>query len=257
MNLRFTAFAESDVNMPWGQEDYLTGRLLPRAANPRTMILVLENEVDPETRYFVPEIVRHLRSAEADIEIDVYDYTDEGGQPSLRGVEGVVIGGSTAGVYEADTYPWMDEQREFVHDLIDRRIPTLGVCFGHQLVNEALGGHVEHHGLQAELVRADLRDDPLFKGVSPIIPAVHGDVVTERGNGLSPIASTDSYETFATRHRDAPLWTVQYHPEFTDRLKARIATDFGWTENRRSFGDVTASRTLSNFVRLAKEASAQ
>lgn len=219
------------------------------------MLLVLENEIDPETRYFVPEIVRHLRSAEADVEIEVYDYASEGGQPSLRGVEGVVVGGSTAGVYEAETYPWMNEQKEFVRDLVARRMPTLGVCFGHQLVNDALGGHVEHHGLHAELVRADLRDVPLFEGVSPIIPAVHGDVVTKRGTGLFSIASTNGYENFATRHRDAPVWTVQYHPEFTERLKARIAADFDWTENRRSFADVTASRTLSNFARLAAETS--
>ena len=70
------------------------------------------------------------------------------------------------------------------------------------------------------------------------------------------IGSVEGYENFATRHRNAPVWTVQYHPEFTDRLKSRIRADFGWTENRHSFEDVTAARTLSNFAQLVNARTA-
>ncbi|WP_158057519.1 type 1 glutamine amidotransferase [Halorussus halophilus] len=211
------------------------------------MLLVLENEVDPETRYFVPEIRRYLEDSA------VYTYADEGGQPSLEGVDGVVVSGSTAGVYEREAYPWMDDEIALVHELVEREIPTLGVCFGHQLVNTALGGRVEHHGLTNELVRANLDADPLFDGVNDVIPAVHGDHVVERGDGMEPIASTDYYENFATRHRDAPVWTVQYHPEFTSNLLPRIEADFGWQENDRSFEDVSVEQTLRNFEALANE----
>ena len=211
------------------------------------MLLVLENEVDPDTRYFVPEIVRHLS------ECEVYTYADAGGQPSLDGVDGVVVSGSTAGVYEREDYPWMDDQVELVRELIEREIPTLGVCFGHQLINHALGGRVEHRGLTNRLVRADLADDPLFEGVNDVIPVVHGDHVVERGAGMDPIASANYYENFATRHRDAPVWTVQYHPEFTERLLGRIRDDFGWEDDRLSFSDVSVERTFRNFERLATE----
>ena len=209
------------------------------------MLLVLENEVDPDARYFVPEIVRYLS------EHEVYAYADEGGQPSLKGVDGVVVSGSTAGVYDREDYPWMDEQVELVRELVEREIPTLGVCFGHQIINRALGGRVEHRGLTSRLVRADLADDPLFAGVGDAIPVVHGDHVVERGEGMKPIGSTDYYENFATRHRDAPVWTVQYHPEFTDRLLSRIRNDFGWEETGMSFTDVSVEATLRNFERLA------
>lgn len=213
------------------------------------MLLVLENEVDPDARYFVPEIVRYLSESE------VYAYADEGGQPSLDGVDGVVVSGSTAGVYEREDYPWMDEQVDLIRELIEREIPTLGVCFGHQLINHALGGRVEHRGLTNRLVRADLADDPLFDGVGDAIPVVHGDHVVERGAGMVPIASADYYENFATRHRDAPVWTVQYHPEFTERLLSRIRNDFGWEETDLSFADVRVEETFRNFEKLAREAS--
>lgn len=211
------------------------------------MLLIIENEVDPAIRYFVSEIVRYLPT-----EVVVHDAVAEGGHPSLSGIDGVILSGSTGGVYEKDEHSWIAEEMEFVRELREQRIPTLGVCFGHQLINEAFGGHVEHHGLQAELVEVDLADDPLFQDLSPIIPTVHSDVVVEPGDQMETIASVDGYEHFATRHAVTPIWSIQYHPEFTMRLRERIAQDIGWEENHLSFEEVDASRTFSNFAQLVK-----
>ncbi|WP_435153840.1 type 1 glutamine amidotransferase [Haladaptatus sp. DFWS20] len=211
------------------------------------MLLVLENEVDPEFRYFGREMQSYLP------EHTVYDYANEGGEPSLSGVDGVVVSGSTAGVYEREEYPWMDEEIEFVRELVEREIPTLGVCFGHQIINHALGGSVEHCGLTNELVRADLADDPIFDGISEVLPAVHGDHVVQIGDGMETIASTEHNAHFATRHRDLPLWTTQFHPELTDSLLPRVTADFGWQENSLSFADVNGQQVLANFARLVNE----
>ncbi len=208
------------------------------------MILVLENEVDLEQRYLVGEMRRHLPEAE------VYDYAQVGGQPDLSGVDGVVLGGSTAGVYEDDEHAWIREQKDLVCELVERGVPTLGVCFGHQIVNDALGGTVENTGeRRANLVRADLRDDPLFDGVGDVVPVLHSDRVTETGDRMEVIGEAEYYDAFATRHRDAPVWTVQYHPEFTPNVKH---LGNGWTENDLSFAGSTATRTLENFYALAK-----
>jgi GMP synthase (glutamine-hydrolysing) len=208
------------------------------------MILVLENEVDLDERYLVDEMRRHLP------ESDVYDYACEGGQPDLGEVDGVVVGGSTAGVYEEDDYPWMTEQKELVRELTEKSVPTLGICFGHQIINEALGGSVEHTGVRrANLVRAELGDDPLFDGVSDVVPVLHSDRVTETGDGMEVVGTAEYYDAFATRHREAPVWTVQYHPEFTPKVKH---LGNGWEENHLSFDDSTATRTLENFHELAK-----
>lgn len=209
------------------------------------MLLVLENEVDTDVRYFVEEMTRHLP------EHRVYDYVSEGSRPRIDDVDGVIVAGSTAGVYEADDHPWMADEREFVRDLVSASVPTLGVCFGHQLVNDALGGAVEHGGLTNELVEVELDEDPLFEGVSSVLPAVHGDHVVETGERLEVIARAPHNEIFATRHRDAPVWTVQFHPEFVEALRGPITADFGWTENEHEFEDVTGERVFSNFARLA------
>jgi GMP synthase (glutamine-hydrolysing) len=219
-----------------------------------TVILVFENEVDPESRFFVPEIRRHLEAAGA--RVRVTPYADEGGRPALLDdADAVVLSGSTAGVYEADEYPWMDDLREVVRELVAERVPTLAVCFGHQLVNDTLGGSVEHRGFRKGIETVRLADDPLFEGVGGRVPMIHGDFVTELGDPMERIATADYYEDVGSRHRDAPLWTVQYHPEFTAALIPQIEADFGWpsSPDARDFGDVSVERTFANFVRLAGE----
>jgi GMP synthase (glutamine-hydrolysing) len=209
------------------------------------MLLVCDTEVDPDAYGYLPRALRALLP-----DHERYHYPTRGGVPSLDGVDAVVVTGSTAGVYEADEQPWIHEATELIRRLVAREIPTLGVCFGHQLVNDALGGRVEHRGLTAELVEADLADDPLFAGVSPTLPMIHGDHVTRAGDGMEPIASAAYYPLLATRHADAPVWTVQYHPEFTADLLPAIDRDFGW-RGQCDFDDVTATRTVANFRRLA------
>jgi GMP synthase (glutamine-hydrolysing) len=219
------------------------------------VILVLQNEVDTDNRYFVPEIRRHLEAAGATVR--VHPYADTGGRPdALRDADAVVLSGSTAGVYETDTYPWMGDLRALVRELRDDRVPMLGICFGHQIVNDAFGGHVEHRGLRKGIETVRFGDDPLFEGVGSRVPMVHGDYVVELGDGLRPIADADYHEYVATRHREAPVWTVQYHPELTAALLPRIDADFGWPTDPadRDFSTVTVERTLANFVALAGEA---
>jgi GMP synthase (glutamine-hydrolysing) len=149
----------------------------------------------------------------------------------------------------------MDELRALVRGLVDEEVPTLGVCFGHQLVNDALDGRVEHRGLRKGIETLRFADDPLVEAVGARVPMVHGDFVTELGDGTKRIATAGYYENLGSRHRDAPLWTVQYHPEFTAALLPRIEADFGRPTNDsdRDFDGVSVERTLANFVRLAIE----
>jgi len=206
-------------------------------------IVVCRNEVDPAHEYHCDALAGSLPGA---VEVDYA----AGERPDLDDADAVVLTGSTAGVYEADAYPWMHSQMALVETLVDREIPALAVCFGHQLANAALGGDVEAHGTTARLVEADFAPDPLFDGVSPIVPAVHGDVVTRPAPEMDVIATTEHYEAFATRHRSAPLWTTQFHPEFTAAHRDRLAADYDFTTGEHSFRDANAGWVYANFARI-------
>lgn len=213
-----------------------------------SQLYVVRNEVDTDCAYHCDAVASHVPAAEA------VDFVADERVP-LDDADGVVLTGSTAAVYEADRRPWIAEQETLVRELVDREIPTLGVCFGHQVANAALGGSVEHVGTTATLVEARLADDPLFDGVDPVVVSLHGDTVTDPGDDMEIIASAPHAPVFGTRHRTAPLWTVQFHPELSATHRDRLVEDFGWENASASFDDVTADRIFENFASLVARSS--
>jgi GMP synthase (glutamine-hydrolysing) len=211
-------------------------------------LYVVRNEVDPAYGYHCDALATRFPDAE---EVDFV----AGERIPLDEANAVVLSGSSVSVYESDSRPWIAEQERLVHELVDREIPTLGVCFGHQVVNVALGGTVEEVGTTATLTEATLADDPLFDDVDPVVVSLHGDMVTETGTGMEIIASADHARVFGTRHKTAPMWTVQFHPEITASHRDNLVDDFGWDPEQFSFEDVTAGRIFENFAELAVEAT--
>jgi anthranilate synthase/aminodeoxychorismate synthase-like glutamine amidotransferase len=101
------------------------------------------------------------------------------------------------------------------------RIPTLGVCLGHQAIGEAYGGRVVRasravHG-KASRVTHDGTD--LFAGVpNPLEVGRYHSLIVERESlpaelRVSATAEDDPDEIHALRHREHPVWGVQFHPE--------------------------------------------
>jgi GMP synthase (glutamine-hydrolysing) len=205
------------------------------------VLLVVENEVDPERRYLGPELVRSLPDAEYHV------YPDDPVEPSVADLDGVVLSGSTASVYDGAHADWVRPQTRLVEACLDAAVPTLGICFGHQLVNHALGGTVEADEFRSGFVRLTDRDDGdrLLAGLEPLVPVIHGDAVVEPGRGMGPTAATAYSDYFCTRHESAPVWTVGFHPELTPETAASIdefrAPDHG-------FEATDAGRVLDRFA---------
>lgn len=208
-------------------------------------VLVLDDEIQPEYRYLGPEINRlageseYLVAAENDSQFNNIPF-------SPTDYDGIIISGSTASVYEAQQ-EFVDRQQRLIRECISESIPLLGICFGHQLVNYALGGEVREDRRRATFVQMSVTetDDPVLSGVNPVVPVLHSDVVVELGDGLRSIATTDYNKHFCTRHDTAPIWTVQYHPEFTQRVEENPSD---WTRGDYDFTHCTATKTISNFV---------
>ena len=97
------------------------------------------------------------------------------------------------------------------------RIPTLGVCLGHQAIVEAFGGEVGQakqlvHGKASE-IRHDGRG--LFSGLPERFDAgrYHSLAVTRVPESLEVSATCADDEVMAVRHRELPVNGVQFHPE--------------------------------------------
>ena len=104
---------------------------------------------------------------------------------------------------------------------LGNRIPTLGVCLGHQAIGEAYGGAVVRaaravHG-KTSLIAHDGRD--LFEGLpSPLEVGRYHSLVVERATLPDSLVVTatsvdDPSEIHALRHMTHPVWGVQFHPE--------------------------------------------
>ena len=97
------------------------------------------------------------------------------------------------------------------------RVPTLGVCLGHQAVVEAFGGEVGPakrlvHG-KASPVRHDGRG--IFAGLPEEFEAgrYHSLAATQVPDELEVSATCVEDEVMAVRHRESPVDGVQFHPE--------------------------------------------
>jgi GMP synthase (glutamine-hydrolysing) len=140
----------------------------------------------------------------------------EGVLPGPRDAEAFVITGSAASVTEHAG--WMARAEELVRAVVHARRPLLGICFGHQLIAQALGGEVVRNPRGREIGTMPVRrvaDDPIFAGLPRAfdVHGTHSDVVARLPAGAEVLASTPLDAIAAFRAGDR-VRGVQFHPEF-------------------------------------------
>jgi GMP synthase (glutamine-hydrolysing) len=137
---------------------------------------------------------------------------------------GIVLSGGPSSVLDPGA-------PRFDPGILDIGCPVLGICYGLQLLAHHLGGLVEKAD-DCEYGRALLkieRDDPLFAdlegGVERVVWMSHGDRVLRLPEGFETLATSNGSPFAAVRHRERPLWGVQFHPEVvhTDGGRAMLA----------------------------------
>lgn len=141
--------------------------------------------------------------------------------PAPDAFDAWLIPGSRHGVY--DDLPWIEPLKTFIRDVARlQRAPIVGVCFGHQIIAEALGGKVEK---AAQGFRIGMEQyDTMLGGTEQTIamPAFHQDQIVVQPPDSEVVARTKACAFAALRYTNAPVLSVQFHPEFSQAYLADL-----------------------------------
>jgi GMP synthase (glutamine-hydrolysing) len=138
--------------------------------------------------------------------------------PDPRAAAGFVITGSSSSVTERA--PWMLRAEDLIRRIHAATTPLFGICFGHQLIGQALGGEVTKNPKGREIGTVHVRTipgaagEPILEGLPSAFHAnhTHVDSVTTLPPGARVLARTDleSHAIFVVGTRTK---CVQFHPE--------------------------------------------
>lgn len=178
--------------------------------------------------------------------------------PDPSRLEGIVITGSPAGVYE--DHAWLPPLRTFIRSAYAAKTPMLGICFGHQIMADALGGDVQKSqkgwGLGRHVYRVANRPD--FMANAPEMLAIacsHQDQVIVPPPEAEVVLASDFTPNAGLFYKSGKALSFQPHPEFLDdyalalvELRRGRAPDDVVEEGVSSFAQSSDSNTIANYI---------
>jgi len=143
-------------------------------------------------------------------EFSYYNVVDNEFPASIDECDGWLVSGSRHGAYE--DFEWIAPLEDFIRQSYDKNIPIVGICFGHQIMAQALGGKVEKYsgGWGMGHTRYSLTQDDSYVDLL----AYHQDQVVEAPPQARVIACTDFCANAGLAYQGSAL-SFQPHPEFT------------------------------------------
>lgn len=150
----------------------------------------------------------------------VFDVVDMQFPGNVHDCDGWLITGSKHGAYE--DHAFIPPLEKLVRDIYAANVPLVGVCFGHQIIAQALGGKVEKFK-DGWAVGRQTYD---WQGDTVSLNAWHQDQVVARPEGATVYASNAFCENAALVYGEK-AFTVQAHPEFEGDFIAGLATHRG------------------------------
>ena len=180
----------------------------------------------------LPELCRHrgdevrwfsdASGAPIDTVVSVDAYKDEP-LPDPEDVQAIIITGSIGMI--SDDLPWMRTAVGWLKEAVDKQVPILGVCFGHQLLALATNGTVGKNPNGAEFGAVEMTksaaadEDPLFVDIPKNFGmyVFHYESVLQLPENAVLLASSAHEPHHAFRY-GKNAWGVQFHPEFDPEI---------------------------------------
>jgi len=164
---------------------------------------------------FADMFARMIRAADDAVAVDVVSIAKGEPLPDPGSMQAILITGSAAGVY--DGFDWIAPLEGFVRSADARRIPTVGVCFGHQLIAQAMGGVVRKSdkgwGIGRHVYQV-APDNGVIDGAELAIACSHQDQVIAPPAAARTILSSAFTPYAGLLYESGTTLSVQPHPEF-------------------------------------------
>lgn len=155
--------------------------------------------------------------ADSDLTFETFNVVDMEFPEGVTSCDGWLVTGSKHGAYE--DHAFIPPLEEFIRASFAADVPMVGICFGHQIIAQALGGKVEKFK-EGWAVGRQTYD---WQGEEVSLNAWHQDQVVTRPANAEAVACNDFCENAALIYgRNA--FTVQAHPEFGDQMIDGLAT---------------------------------
>jgi GMP synthase-like glutamine amidotransferase len=154
-----------------------------------------------------------------DLECAIVSLVDGEALPSHDSIEAVLITGSPVGVY--DPVAWIEPLKAWIRGAGERAIPQVGICFGHQIMAEAFGGHAHkapqgwglgRHSYEIAARERWMETNHSAKGLN--LAVSHQDQVLIAPPTARVIAQSAFTPHAALVYDHAPAVSFQGHPEF-------------------------------------------
>lgn len=176
--------------------------------------------------------------------------------PDPETLEAILITGSAYGVY--DDVSWMRPLKEWIGFAAEHKVPMIGICFGHQVIADALGGDVRKSdkgwGLGRHTYQVERHYDWMMPDADRFSVGVsHQDQVLVAPIGAEVLAGNAFAPNAALVYSRAPIISFQCHPEFSDAFLADLyLARKGCPLSGQQVEEAIASfRTMDDNARLA------
>ena len=222
-----------------------------------------------------PGIFRTLLN-NAGIEWSAVELDEGEAIPALEDFDALWVMGGPMDVWDEDTCPWLKPEKAAIrHWVTDLKKPFLGICLGHQLLADALGGRCQRQarpeiGILEVSLTAAAKSDALLVGIPSTFRCLqwHAVAVTELPPDATVLASSDDCQCQAMRVGDN-AWGIQFHvelerstipdwgavPAYADALAATLGEE-GMADMQRDAQthwhafESNARRLFDNFFRI-------
>lgn len=192
-----------------------------------------QGELAPEiARAEYHDVLNAAGLSEVDVELKILDRVDEE-VGSLEAISGIIIGGSSLNVSNAEYSPWQRHINDVLAGVVESGLPVFFVCFGISWLVDHLGGtvghtHPENSGPTSVALTEAGRGDRLLRGATEQFTALTGHTenpdVDSLPEALTVLATGPTCPVQMVRYGDH-VWATQFHAEM-DAAAMHTRMDF-------------------------------